>query len=549
MPPVPNEMIPLTLCSQVDSKGRAYTANNATLADRRCARDHKWSLMADAVARDECLCDTQVRLVRQVYRLWKCTAAPDRACTFNTSTGLANLDSSAWNRTLLAGDKVSSPVQFPDPEDPSMASKYLVDCVPPVVNCTEVRLFGLNDDVECPAFCSFAELKFWVDQRFSAERDRTELLKVKQLAARIRTIIYDLKYGVDLLDTALVLGTEQVDDDPYHLGDTLPDFLKLEPSGEVHRLDMCLCENTLRCPNGTSTISTLATGIKDCIKSSNVEVVQRLSLAPALDPRTTGAAENTLLSDLYQRGGLTQGMGMYQVGGLEVLSMTVDFSGFSNNFTYGDHYQISVYVDCLPCPPRYVCDPNSDPEALRCLTPSEATQAEFNVSCADCCKCQRHQMPAWMETNKEVFPKFDNKHTIVTLTFLPVKDVSLAITIELLHSNYIEEFKRNILSEVEAMADPTNIRPLAEFAVFTPYRARRDPQDPLAKYSFVVTLRQRDFDSVTMPLNLPQETIPVFGSIDVTSKTRFENRVFIDRPSDRRVAHPTCVTQPMALHP
>jgi hypothetical protein len=99
------------------------------------------------------------------------------------------------------------------------------------------------------------------------------------------------------------------------------------------------------------------------------------------------------------------------------------------------------------------------------------------------------------------------------------------------------------------MADPLNIRPLAEFAVFTPYRARRDPKDPLAKYGFVVTLRQEDFDSVTMPLNMPQERVPVFGSIDISSKLQFESRLFIDRPADRRVAHPTyvlaCRLQPL----
>lgn len=41
---------------------------------------------------------------------------------------------------------------------------------------------------------------------------------------------------------------------------------------------------------------------------------------------------------------------------------TMNFTGLESNLTYNEHFQISVYVDCKPCPPRYICELSEEPE-------------------------------------------------------------------------------------------------------------------------------------------------------------------------------------------
>ena len=37
-------------------------------------------------------------------------------------------------------------------------------------------------------------------------------------------------------------------------------------------------------------------------------------------------------------------------------TITLDLRNIANNLTYGDHYRLSVYVGCQPCPPHYICN-------------------------------------------------------------------------------------------------------------------------------------------------------------------------------------------------
>ena len=37
----------------------------------------------------------------------------------------------------------------------------------------------------------------------------------------------------------------------------------------------------------------------------------------------------------------------------DVVMVSLDFTQLPHNLTYGDDYQIGVYVDCKPCPTRY----------------------------------------------------------------------------------------------------------------------------------------------------------------------------------------------------
>lgn len=51
---------------------------------------------------------------------------------------------------------------------------------------------------------------------------------------------------------------------------------------------------------------------------------------------------------------------------------SLDFSNLFYNLTYGEHFQIGVYVDCKPCPTRYQCDYAMEPPT--CASPSVAQQ-------------------------------------------------------------------------------------------------------------------------------------------------------------------------------
>ena len=186
------------------------------------------------------------------------------------------MDGTTWTRHTAQG-LVGTPVQFPDPADNSTTARYSVTCVAPTVPCSAPRLFGLNDNVECPSFCSFNELKLWVESRYTSEVTRTTKLKIAGIGARIRPLIYDLKYAVDLIDNTVVNipGVPPSDDDPYFLQDTLPSLINIV-NGSVYRMDMCQCENTLRCPNGTTTASIGAKSVYDCVRE--VDEVRGLPL-------------------------------------------------------------------------------------------------------------------------------------------------------------------------------------------------------------------------------------------------------------------------------
>ena len=51
----------------------------------------------------------------------------------------------------------------------------------------------------------------------------------------------------------------------------------------------------------------------------------------------------------------------------QVAVVTLDISALSRNVTYGQHYQLAVYLDCKPCPTRYQCVWEVDPPT--CSTP------------------------------------------------------------------------------------------------------------------------------------------------------------------------------------
>ena len=122
-------------------------------------------------------------------------------------------------------------------------------------------------------------------------------------------------------------------------------------------------------------------------------VIRRVSVVPPwyndthpLEMAREGYLSNS--SDFTELGGadwqVPGGEKAYPVGTInllarDVLTVSMDFTNLPYNLTYGEHYQIGVYVDCKPCPTQYRCNYLVDPPT--CETPSKPQQ-EINFK--DC---------------------------------------------------------------------------------------------------------------------------------------------------------------------
>jgi hypothetical protein len=94
------------------------------------------------------------------------------------------------------------------------------------------------------------------------------------------------------------------------------------------------------------------------------------------------------MSDYWQIGGSstdsefgekTNTIGTIELDAYEVATFTLDMSRSETNMTYGDHYVIAVYVNCKPCPTRYLCDYAEEPPV--CSFPSLERQQELYDNC------------------------------------------------------------------------------------------------------------------------------------------------------------------------
>ena len=233
------------------------------------------------------------------------------------------------------------------------------------------------------------------------------------------------------------------------------------------RLDMCSCETLLRCPNGTS--STVGSSSRfDCVRTGN-EVLLRSTPVSALDPDFSrmNVTINRTASDLSGKAG--RNILAIPMQAYETSTFTMDMRPLPTNMTYGKHYQISTYFNCLPCPARYVCAASKKsctyPELFR-------QQNEFGVLCSDCCKCQRKAMPAYFtdatgglqgarvsEPYDERFYMLpDSKHDIIQVSVTALQDSFVYFVVELIHGQFYGAFEQFIADR-------------GQFNVFTPHRA------------------------------------------------------------------------------
>ena len=335
------------------------------------------------------------------------------------------------------------------------------------------------------------------------------------------------------------------------------------------RLDACLCEQLLRCPNGTTSIRG-AGSIFDCQKANN-EVLRRVVPATPDSPswdRVINATDRTELS-----GDPNQGVGKIDMYGFEVATFTMDLRKLEVNMTYDLHYQFSVYHDCTPCPVRYQCRADDS----GCIFPDEKRQAELGYMCYSedelnpgCCMCKRKRMPYYFEDTTNGLPEAftppimydyrfdmfpDNKHDIQQVSVGAIHDTSIVFAIELVHGLYYGSFADTMTG-------------IGQFNMFTPSRSifNKDCSErckytpnslwnPTVEWggvkgtqfekagqceklsveacntaSFLAIIKFEDFDGkLYAPLNLP---------LADENKFELEQTVFIDRIADWWVGDP-----------
>ena len=143
------------------------------------------------------------------------------------------------------------------------------------------------------------------------------------------------------------------------------------------------------------------------------------------------------------------------------------------------------------------------------------------TSTPGCCKCQRHSMPAFFETNSRVSGFPDDKHQTIQLAISALAKIELTIVVELLHGTYYSDF-----SEYFGEMDKTMLR------VHSPSRFAEDYEQA----TWLAVIEQSNFDklNIDLPLNLPTH----FAE---NGMKEIEARFLVDRPSnisigDHRVA-------------
>ncbi len=198
---------------------------------------------------------------------------------------------------------------------------------------------------------SYIELKDIVISQYS-----THISEIPTNIQHIDPFLYDLNHAIQMIED---------------YGETTKALVSLVPgtTDELVRIDTCSCAQLLKCPNGTT--STVGSDdIYDCVKTSS-EVLQRVAPIPLSHSRLLNGTGFSYLS------GSEQGIGSIILEPLEVATLTINTTLISRNMTYKDHYQISIYTDCKPCPPRYNCNLKSAHQVSERRTDSNGSEIGY----------------------------------------------------------------------------------------------------------------------------------------------------------------------------
>ena len=355
----------------------SFSVKEAIDHEMQCGRDNKSFFIRDAVRRRDCNCRRQFLTIAAVYRFWKCTSdEPLDNFSFADPSSL-NGKRDYWFPEARFHKDYNTAIQM----DPSMemfgikwgsGSKCKFEGSSSNVGLNVGKLpfddggylefdrhnvqFSIQFTyMEHKSFDSYSELKESATTEYLNER--------KQLQEGARTnidpFIFDLYRSIQLIE--------------QH-GEKLEKLIEVQPANApdhqfIGALDWCECQSLLKCPNGT--VSKLAsTAIDDCISTKD-DVLSRISLI-------SNSTEEVSTSEGTIDDSPTLNLDPYQIAVL-----TIDQSGLPTNFTYGEHYQISVYDGCKPCPLRYQCGVASSLESPEssCKYPSIEKQVYHVNQC------------------------------------------------------------------------------------------------------------------------------------------------------------------------
>ena len=361
---------------------RPVTTRRSLKSDLLCGRDHKWRLTDQAIYRKECDCSNFFKVVIAVYRFWLCTSgilmdlglgstiipifgkrdfwftrghAKGTQCVFQNSSNINT------THGAIEFDYLKSSVGTPH------GSSFL--------NLTGNSTFQFTW-TQSRIFATYSDLYKSVYAEYN--------LELQQFPNRTAfdPYIFDLKNALEYVEE---YGTRL--DDLVWLVDGYDHNNVFGKSNTPGRLDMCQCERLTLCPNGT--MSPLgSTSVSQCVRTS--EVLRRVSVIPLWynlsTPGLVGHLAN--ISDFTELGGgdlsLPMGMNSYPVGSIllqpnDEAVVSLDFRNLLYNVTYGSHYQIGVYINCKPCPTRYICSTSGSSPA--CSTPTLTTQQSSYQNC------------------------------------------------------------------------------------------------------------------------------------------------------------------------
>ena len=229
------------------------------------------------------------------------------------------------------------------------------------VQLTNIAHAGQEVDVRFPirftweskkVFANYLDLKSRVNVEYQSERD--------QIASGNRSdidpFVFDLhrsihlieQFGEKLEQIAYLRATNKSSSLP--IGIAVGQGLNTSKMFSFpRRLDWCECQNLLKCHNGTATAGEGATDISDCF-STKSEVLHRISLLPSSSVNGSTRSMST------QEGSIDDTILPLELNPFETAILTIELSMLPNNFTYGEHYRISIYDNCKPCPLRYHCE-------------------------------------------------------------------------------------------------------------------------------------------------------------------------------------------------
>jgi len=397
---------------------RPLTVRSGLAKDLVCARDHKWRLINETLQRSECDCSNFFKVVLSVYRLWQCTfdgemdtlgiasvTAPLSKATFrdfwfdrphasiselrcvfpgegpehpdNNGTGIY-----PGRRQGFEGGDINATYGY-IPYDPSRPS--LGNDTNGVLNLTD----GLTMQftwLEQRHWMTYRDMYNDVEPEFTTEYLELSDPQSDDTARVVMDpFVYDLHYAIRYIE---------------EYGERLPSLVWLNTDWSIEnakntytpgRFDMCQCENTNKCPNGTTSLAG-STGVTDC-NSLGFEVLRRVSVVPTWYFDNNTQPDNLLghlfnNTDFWEIGGANAAVeggeraypvGTIRVQALDVLVATFDFSKIQANLTYGEHYRIAVYVDCKPCPAQYICDYLQEPPT--CSYPALSAQQRRYDEC------------------------------------------------------------------------------------------------------------------------------------------------------------------------